>query len=82
MWGDIAFSLTLLIFGVLAGIALISRTRNSGPEISVDIWLMALVVLTFIIFGAQGLIRSILQSRMGNGLRFSFQRNVTKFDFS
>ena len=82
MWGDFAFSLTLLIFGVLAGIALISRTRHSGPELSVDIWLMALVVLTFIIFGAQGLIRSILQSRMGDGLRFSFQRNVTKFDFS
>lgn len=82
MWGDIAFSLTLLTFGILAGIALISKALRSGPEVSVDIWLMALVVLTFILFGAQGMIRSLLRSRMGDGLRFSFQRNVTKLDFS
>ncbi len=82
MWGDIVFSLTLLLLGILAGIALISKALGSGPEISVDIWLMALVVLTFIIFGAQGLIRSLLQSRMGDGLKFSFQRNVTKLDFA
>ena len=68
MWGDIAFSVTLLVLGILASIALISQALRSGPEISVDIWLMALVVLTFIVFGAQGLIRSLLRSRMGDGL--------------
>ena len=82
MWGDIAFSVTLLILGILASIALISQALRAAPEISVDIWLMALVVLTFIVFGAQGLIRSLLGSRVGDGLRFSFQQNVTKFDFS
>ena len=66
MWGDIAFSVTLLVLGILASIALISQALRSGPEISVDIWLMALVVLTFIVFGAQGLIRSLLRSRMGD----------------
>ncbi len=80
MWGDIAFSLTLLVFGILAGIALISKALRSDTSISVDIWLLATVVLTFILFGGQGLIRSVMQSRMGHGLRFSIQQNVTRFD--
>jgi len=82
MWGDVAFSLTLLIFGILAGIALVSKALRSAPNITVDIWVIGTVVLTFIIFGAQGLIRSILRSRMGEGIRFSLQQNVTKLDLS
>ena len=40
MWGDVAFSLTLLIFGILAGIALVSKALRSAPNITVDIWVM------------------------------------------
>ena len=75
MWGDVAFSLTtLLILGILAGIALVSKALRSAHNITVDIWVIGTVVLTFIIFGAQGLIRSILRSRMGEGIRFHFSK--------
>jgi len=82
MWGDFAFSLTLLAFGIVTGITLISKALQAGTQITVDIWLMGTVVLTFVVFGAQGLIRSVMRSRMGDGLKFSIQRNVTRFDLS
>ena len=74
MWGDFAFSLTLLAFGIVTGITLISKALQAGTQITVDIWLMGTVVLTFVVFGAQGLIRSVMRSRMGDGLKFSIQR--------
>ncbi|MEC7564669.1 MAG: hypothetical protein VX738_03200 [Planctomycetota bacterium] len=75
--GNLAFSLTLLLLGIVSGIQLVTNLTGDVAD-----WLLGIVVLSFVIFGAQGLIADILRSRVGDELKYSFQQNVHRLDIT
>ena len=75
--GNVAFSLTLLLLGLISGVFFLWNLPDGVAS-----WLLGIVILSFIGFGIQGLITGLLGSRVGDGLRFSLTQNAHRFDLT